>query len=58
MEELQRIIDGMDPKKAIAEMARALRKLFPLLDEEERTDFVIDLIGESGGDKLSSMVHL
>ncbi len=58
MEELQRIIDGMDPKKAIAEMAKALRKLFPLLGEDERTDFVMDLIGESGGDKLSSMVHL
>jgi hypothetical protein len=30
----------------------------PLLGEEGRTRFIIDLIGESGKDKISSMVHL
>jgi len=48
----------MDPKEATAEMAMALKRIFPLLDEEDRTRFVMNLVGESEGDKVASMVHL
>lgn len=58
MKEIQELIDGMDPGEAVAELARALKKLFPLLDEEDRTGFVMNLVGGPAGDKISSMVHL
>jgi hypothetical protein len=52
------IVDSMEPEKAAAELARVIKKLFPLLEEEARLNFVMNLMGESGEDKLASMVHL
>ena len=34
------------------------KDLFPLLDEDARTRFVMNLVGDSGDDKVSSLVHL
>ena len=48
----------MDPEEALTEMAKGLKTLFPLLDEEARTRFLMELTGESQGDKVSSLVHL
>jgi dsRNA-specific ribonuclease len=58
MGEIQKMIDHLEPGDAAAEIAEALKKLFPLLDEEDRTQFVMNLVGESSGDKIASMVHL
>jgi hypothetical protein len=58
MEEIQRIFDNIDPQKALTEISRILKSLFSNLDEEARSDFLWDLMGESGGDKVSSLVHL
>jgi hypothetical protein len=58
MEQLLKMITRMDPEEALAEMAKALRGLFLVLDEETRTRFLLDLVGESQGDKVSSLVHL
>lgn len=58
MHEIMKMVERMDPEEALAEMAKALRKLFPVLDEETRTRFLLNLTGESKGDKVSSMVHL
>jgi hypothetical protein len=52
------IAESMEPEKAAAELARVIKKLFPLLGEEARLNFVMNLVGESGEDKLASMVHL
>ena len=30
---------------------------FPVMNEGERQDVILKLLGKSGGDKLSSMVH-
>ena len=48
----------MEPGEAVAQMGEALKRLLPILDEEDRIGFVMNLVGDSGGDKLSSMVHL
>lgn len=48
----------MEPWEAVAQMGEALKRLLPILDEEDRIGFVMNLVGDSGGDKLSSMVHL
>ena len=49
---------SMDPAEALAEVGKILKGLFSVLDEEARTRFLLDLIGESQGDKVSSLVHL
>ena len=36
MEEIQRIIDGIDPQKALTEISRVLNVLFSTLGEEAR----------------------
>jgi len=58
MEEIMKMVARMDPEEALAEMAKALKRLFLVLDEEARTRFLLDLVGESQGDKVSSLVHL
>jgi hypothetical protein len=58
MEELQDVIAGMDPKEALSGIAEALKILFRDVDEESKSQFLLTLVGDSEGDKLSSMVHL
>jgi hypothetical protein len=58
MEELLKMVADIDPQEALAELADALKTLFAGLDEETRTQFVLDLVGKSEGDKVSSLVHL
>ena len=55
---IQEIVNGMDPEEAAAEIALAMKKLFVLLGEEARIKFVMNLVGDSGEDKVGSMVHL
>jgi hypothetical protein len=58
MNQLEHILNSLEPEEAIRQTAAALKQLLPLLGEEGRTRYIIDLIGESGKDKISSMVHL
>ena len=58
MEDMLKLVARMDPVEALAEMAEALKGLFPVLDEEARTRFLMELTGGSPGDKVSSLVHL
>lgn len=48
----------MDPEEAASQTAVALKQLMPLLGDEERAQFIMDIIGDTGRDKVSSMVHL
>lgn len=57
MAAIQKIIEKMDPLEAVAEMAIALRRLLPILDDDARTAFVMNLMDDSPEDKVSSMVH-
>jgi hypothetical protein len=57
MKEIQRLIDNMDPQEAVAEMAIVLRRILPILDDDTRTAFVMNLMGDAPGDNVSSMVH-
>ena len=58
MEEMLQIVDRMDPEEALQGMAKVLNVLFSALGEEARSQFIWDLMGESRGDKVSSLVHL
>jgi len=55
---IQKVVDTMDPEEALKAIAAAVKNLFSLLGEEAWVNFVIDLVGEPGTDKLASMVHL
>jgi hypothetical protein len=58
MSRIQEMLERMAPKQALGEIAAALKKLFPLLPDEDRLNFVIHLMGGAGDDKVASMVHL
>ena len=58
MNDISKILNTLDPQEAAARTADALKQLLPLLGEEGRARFIMDLIGGSGADKISSMVHL
>lgn len=55
---IQECLDRMTPEKALKEIEAALKKTLPLVRDEERRNFVVNLIGGAGDDKVASMVHL
>ena len=55
---IQERLDRMTPKKALKEIGTALKKILPLVTDEERVDLVVYLLGGAGDDKVASMVHL
>jgi hypothetical protein len=57
-DKIQALVKNMAPQDAASAIAIVIKGLFPLLDEDTRIKFVIDLIGDSDDDKVSSLVHL
>jgi hypothetical protein len=55
---IQEILKSMTPAQAMAEIAAKLKTIFPSVTDEDRYNFVVNLIGGAGDDKVSSMVHL
>ncbi len=55
---IQERLDRMTPEKALKEVEGALKKILPLVTDEERLNFVVHLIGGASDDKTASMVHL
>jgi len=58
MDEKLKIVGRMVPEPAITEISKVLKMLFSVLGEEARSQFLWELMGESRGDKVSSLVHL
>lgn len=48
----------MEPEKALPVLLEGIKKLLPLVDEKGRVDFVVQLLGETGNDKVASLVDL
>ena len=55
---IQELLARMAPEAALDEIGAALKKLLPMVSEENRLNFVVNLIGGAGDDKVASMVHL
>jgi hypothetical protein len=55
---IQELLARMAPEAALEEIGAALKKLLPMVSEENRLNFVVNLIGGAGDDKVASMVHL
>jgi hypothetical protein len=55
---IQQIADDLSPETALKEIALVSKRLFSLLDEKARLDFVMNVIGDTETDKVASLVHL
>jgi len=55
---IQLLVNNMAPQEAASALTLVIKDLFPLLDEDARIRFVMNLIGDSGDEKVSSLVHL
>jgi hypothetical protein len=58
METIVDMIQRMDPDKALTEIGKALKSIFSAVSEDSRGRFLLDQVGESQQDKVSSLVHL
>jgi hypothetical protein len=58
MNQIEQLLYSLEPEEAAEQTAKALKQLLPLLGEEGRNRFIMNLLGETGEDKISSMVHL
>lgn len=58
MSEIQKIIDEMDPEEALAQLSEIIPKLFLVSGDEARNGFIANVFGESGDDRIGSLVHL
>jgi len=58
MHKLFEIIARMAPEEALSEITTVLGRLLADLDDSARERFLMNLINQSEGDKVSSMVHL
>jgi hypothetical protein len=58
MSQISKILERMDPESALKAVGGALKSIFPAVSEESRGEFLLQIVGESQADKVSSMVHL
>jgi len=58
MDELFEIISHMAPEEALSKITPVLERLLADLDTDARERFLMTLIEQSEGDKVSGMVHL
>lgn len=58
MDELFKIVSQMETETALAEIAQILKRLLSDLDSDARERYLMNLIGQSKGDKVTGMVHL
>lgn len=56
--EFAKFLTSMEPDRAAALLRPALAQVVTGLDESEKLDFLLSLLGSSERDKLASMVHL
>ena len=58
MDKLLEWASRMTPEAALSEITGVLGRLLQDLDHDARERFLMNLIGQSEGDKISGMVHL
>ncbi len=58
MSKMQQLVNTMDPEEAAAEIAVQMKRLFPLLGEKARLEFVMNVIGDADNEKVGGLVHL
>jgi len=54
---IEDLMAGFDIEEIKAMLFSLIDQYFPVMEESERQNFILKLLGKSGDDKLSSMVH-
>lgn len=57
-DKITKLVDSMEPEQAASAIALVMKKLWSVLGEDARLKFVTNLVGDSGQDKVASLVHL
>ncbi len=58
IEKIQESLDQMEPEEAVSALSIVVKRQLPLVEEDKRIKFVLDLVGEPSDEKLASLVHL
>ena len=58
LDRLRSTVNVLEPHEALAALGPVLTGLLAQLNEEERVNYILDLVGHEDSDKVSSMVHL
>lgn len=58
MDELFGIIERMGPEEALSKITTVVARLVADLDDDARKRFMMNLINQAEGDKVTGMVHL
>ena len=58
MPKIQELLDRLPPEAALLEIAAALPQLLAAVSEEGRLNFIRQIAGGAGDDKVASLVHL
>lgn len=56
--ELKKIIDMMKPEEVLPVLTELTLEVLPQQNEQARVDFIVGLLGESGSEKIASLVDL
>ena len=54
---LEDFLEGLSLEEIKKTILSLIDQFFPIMEDSERQEFVIKLLGRSGDDKLSSMVN-
>ena len=54
---LENFLDGFSLEEVKEIIFALIEQYFPVMEDAEKQDFIIKLLGKSGDDKLSSMVN-
>lgn len=58
MDKLLKTVSQMKTEEALTEIAQILKRLLSDMDSDAREQYLMNLIEQSKGDKVTSMVHL
>lgn len=58
MDKLLETLSNMPPEEALTQLTEVMGRLLADLDTDSRERFVMNLLQQSRGDKVSSLVHL
>lgn len=56
-DEIQRMLDSMEPLEASDLLANSARRLFSVLDDEERQSFLVNLVESADQGSEAGLVH-
>ncbi len=58
MDKILETLSNMPPEQALTQLTEVMGQLLADLDSDSRERFVMNLLEQSKGDKVSSLVHL